>query len=74
MAKSTVMWTLLPNGIKDGKLLFSAAVSIRLEDEKGGKTPSLNLFPEILNWPETVKAMNFGVLYDKRKTATPLES
>lgn len=73
MAKSTVMWTFLPNGIKDGKLLFSTAVSIRLEDEKGGKTPSLSLFPEILNWPETVKAINFGVLYDKRKSATPLE-
>ena len=73
MAKSTVMWTLLPNGIKDGKLRFSAAVSIRLEDEKGGKTPSLSLFPEILNWPETVKTINFGVLYDKRKIATPLE-
>lgn len=73
MAKSTVMWTFLPNGIKDGKLRFSTAVSIRLEDEKGGKTPSLCLFPEILNWPETVKALNFGVLYDKRKSTTPLE-
>jgi len=73
MAKSTVMWTLCPNGIKDGKLRFSAAVSIRLEDGSGGKTPSLNLFPEILSWPETVRAINFGVTYDKRKTPAPVE-
>lgn len=74
MAKSTVMWTLCPNGIKDGKLRFSASVSIRLEDGPGSKTPSLNLFPEILNWPETVKAINFGVTYDKRKVPAPVEA
>ncbi|HAR36559.1 MAG TPA: hypothetical protein DCR87_06620, partial [Acidobacteria bacterium] len=68
------MWTLCPNGIKDGKLQFSAAVSIRLEEGSGGKTPSLNLFPEILNWPETVKAINFGVTYDKKKSAEPVEA
>ncbi len=73
MAKSTIMWTVCPNGIKDGKLQFSAAVSIRLEEGSGGKTPSLNFFPEILNWPETVKAINFGVIYDKRKAAGPAE-
>ncbi|MGB9906118.1 MAG: hypothetical protein ACPLRR_01875 [Candidatus Saccharicenans sp.] len=72
MAKSTVMWTLCPNGIKDGKLRFSAAVSIRLEEGSGGKTPSLYLFPEILNWPDTVKAINFGVTYDKKKSAEPI--
>jgi hypothetical protein len=73
MAKSTIMWTLCPNGIKDGKLQLSAAVSIRLEDEGGGPTPSLNLFPEILNWPETVKALNFQVIYDKKKDREPAE-
>jgi len=73
MAKSTIMWTFLPNGIKDGKLRFSVAVSIRLEDEASGRTPSLNLFPEILNWPETVKAINFGVIYDRKKSAQPVE-
>ncbi|MGB9765493.1 MAG: hypothetical protein ACPLZD_09110 [Candidatus Saccharicenans sp.] len=73
MAKSTIMWTLCPNGFKDGKLRFSAAVSIRLEEDSGGKTPSLNLFPEILNWPETIKAIKFRVTYDKRKPLEPLE-
>ena len=74
MPKSTVMWTFLPNGIKDGRLRFSVAVSLRLEDEKGGKTPSLNLFPEILNWPETIKNISFGVLYDKKKTPGSLRA
>lgn len=73
MAKSTIMWTLCPNGVKDGKLNFSVAVSIRLEEGSGGKTPSLNFFPEILNWPETVKAIAFGAVYDKRKTPLPAE-
>ncbi|MGB9836443.1 MAG: hypothetical protein ACPLRX_06870 [Candidatus Saccharicenans sp.] len=73
MAKSTIMWTLCPNGIKDGKLRFSAAVSIRLEEDSAGKTPSLNLFPEILNWPETVKAIKFRVLYDRKKSPEPVE-
>ena len=73
MPKSTIMWTLCPNGIKNEKLQFSAAISIRLEDERGGRTPSLNLFPEILNWPETVKALNFQVIYDKKKDREPLE-
>jgi hypothetical protein len=67
MPKSTIMWTLCPNGIKNGKLQFSAAVSIRLEDDRGGKTPSLNLFPEILNWPETVRAITFQLGYDKKR-------
>jgi len=74
MAKSTVMWTLCPNGIKDGKLCFSAAVSIRLEDGSGGKTPSLNLFPEILNWPETVKAISFGQPMTEGKALSRLKS
>jgi hypothetical protein len=73
MPKSTIMWTLCPNGIKNGKLQFSAAVSIRLEDDRGGKTPSLNLFPEILNWPETVRAITFQLGYDKKKEAEPVE-
>lgn len=74
MPKSTIIWTFLPNGIKDGKLQFSAAVSIRLEDEKTGRIPSLNLFSEILNWPETVKAINFKVLYDKKKSPEPVQA
>ncbi len=73
MARSTIMWTLCPDGVKDGKLRFSAAVSIRLEDETGGKTPGLHLFPEILNWPETVKSINFGLLYERKTSPEPLE-
>ncbi|MDD8020540.1 MAG: hypothetical protein PHU81_05050 [Acidobacteriota bacterium] len=72
MPKSTIMWTVCPNGIKDGKLQFSAAVSIRLEDESSGRTPRLSLFPDIMNWPETVRALNFQIIYDNQKGRKPL--
>lgn len=70
MAKPEIVWAFLPNGIKDGKLRFSAAVSIRLPEEAGPK-PHLGLFPEVLDWAETVKGMTFDVQFDK---AAPVEA
>ena len=58
MAKPEILWTFLPNGIRDGKLRFSAAVSIRLPEDAGPK-PNLGLFPEILAWAETVRGLAF---------------
>ena len=69
-AKPEIFWAFLPNGIKDGKLRFSAAVSIRLPEEAGPK-PNLGLFPEVLAWAETVKGMTFDVQFEK---ATPVEA
>ncbi len=69
-AKPEIYWAFLPNGIKDGKLRFSAAVSIRLPEEAGPK-PNLGLFPEVLAWAETVKGMAFDVQFDK---AAPVEA
>lgn len=65
MAKPEIFWAFLPNGIIDGKLRFSAAVSIRLPEEAGSK-PNLGLFPEVLNWAETVRAMAFDLQFEKR--------
>ncbi len=64
MAKPEIIWAFLPNGIKDGKLRFSAAVSIRLPEEAGPK-PNLGLFPEVLNWAETVRGTVFDIQFDK---------
>ncbi len=64
MAQATILWTFLPNGIKDGKLRFSAAVSIRLPEEAGPK-PNLGLFPEVLEWPKTLNSMAFEVQLDR---------
>lgn len=70
MAKPEIFWAFLPNGIKDGKLRFSAAVSIRLPEEAGPK-PNLGLFPEVLDWAETVKGMTFDAQFEK---AAPVEA
>lgn len=67
MAKPEIVWAFLPDGIKDGKLKFSAAVSIRLPEESG-KKDHLGSFPEILDWAGTVKGMTFAVQMDKSTT------
>ena len=64
MAIPEIVWAFLPDGIGDGKLKFSAAVSIRLPGEPDSK-PHLGLFPEILDWAGTVKALDFEVQFDK---------
>lgn len=70
MAKPEIVWAFLPNGVKDGKLRFSAAASIRLPEEAGPK-PHLGLFPEVLNWAGTVKDLAFDVQFEK---AAPVEA
>ncbi|MEN6559532.1 MAG: hypothetical protein ABFD52_01995 [Acidobacteriota bacterium] len=64
MAKPEILWAFLPNGIQDGKLKFSAAVSIRLP-EAAGPAPNLGLFPEILDWAAAVKGMTFDLQFEK---------
>jgi hypothetical protein len=70
MAKPEVVWAFLPDGIKGGKLRFSAAASIRLPEEAGPK-PHLGLFPEVLDWAGTVKGLTFDVQFEK---AAPVEA
>jgi hypothetical protein len=70
MAKPEIVWAFLPNGLKDGKLRFSTAVSIRLPEESGPK-PHLGLFPEVLDWAATVREMTFDVQFEK---AAPVEA
>lgn len=64
MANPEIMWTFLPNGMNDKRLKFSAAVSIRLPGAEGSN-PNLGLFPEVLKWADTVKALEFDVQFDK---------
>jgi hypothetical protein len=64
MAQPTIIWTFLPNGIDKGRLKFSAVPSFRLPEE-AGKNPNLGLFPEILNWPETLTAVAFSAEVEK---------
>ncbi|HOW84848.1 MAG TPA: hypothetical protein P5119_05790 [Candidatus Aminicenantes bacterium] len=70
MAKPEILWAFLPNGIKGGKLKFSAAVSIRLP-EAAGPNPNLGLFPEVLSWAATVKDLTFDLQFEK---GTPIQA
>lgn len=70
MARPEIVWAFLPNGIKGGKLRFSAAVSIRLPEASGPK-PHLGLFPEILDWAGTVRGLTFDVHFER---AAPVEA
>ena len=62
MANPEIIWAFLPNGIKDGKLKLSAAVSIRLPEST---KPHLALFPEILDWARTEQALAYDVQIEK---------
>jgi len=72
MAQPTIIWTFLPNGVEKGKLKFSAAVSFRLP-ESAGSHPNLALYPEILAWPETLKAVKFSAELEKGGGAVKVE-
>lgn len=54
MAKQTLMWTCLPNGISDDRknLRLSVMVSPKLDAE--GDAKELASFPEWLDWPATI--------------------
>ena len=53
MAKSQIIWTILPYGIKDRLQRVSVVVSPRLTP-KGQEERNLGAFPEFLNWPEAI--------------------
>ncbi len=63
MASQTLMWTVCPNGISNGKLRLAAVVSPRLEGDSAH--PTLQSFPDMLNWPE--KAVTFKVMLEYSK-------
>lgn len=55
------MWTALPNGVVGGRLRLSVFVSIRLQTDEGGPRPTLDQFPDFLDWPAT--ALTFSVAF-----------
>ena len=59
--KQTLIWTALPNGIREGVARLSLMLSPRLEGsgtDPDGKT-LLTDFPDFVNWPATVKNIQF---------------
>ena len=55
--KQTIIWTALPNGIKDGKARLSVLISPRLEGDQ--EKTLLSEFPDFKNWPATLANIDF---------------
>jgi len=60
MARSKIVWTILPYGMTDGKQRVSVVVSPRLIPENRNEH-ALGAFPEFVNWPEVIKDAKFSV-------------
>lgn len=59
-----IIWTTLPNGVSTrfGQYRFSVLVSPRLRTDEGGSRPTLQLFPDFLDWPG--RAVRFRLAVD----------
>src|ERR1700722_8408761 len=68
MKKQTLIWTLLPNGIRasDGALLFSALVTPRLQSS--ATSPTVSLFPDWVDWPAACRSMRFSLVHSGGRT------
>ncbi|MGD8238637.1 MAG: hypothetical protein PVH68_08805, partial [Armatimonadota bacterium] len=70
MIEQEIMWTALPNGIKDGRMQLSVFVSPRLKTDTppaGKAHPVLGQFPDLLNWAQ--RGFDFVVRFDGGKSA-----
>lgn len=78
-----IVWTTLPNGVRDGALRVSIHVAPRLDPQAGA--PQLGTFPHWVDWPATLGTVGFRlwvatpesspVAYDTARDATsPLPS
>ncbi len=67
MSSQTIIWTAVPNGVKNGKLQVSVLVSPRLTGN--AKTTTLAEFPSFLDWPATLATQKWTVRYGN--TVTP---
>ena len=63
--KESIVWTALPNGMKDGRLRLTVMVAPRLQTDEvlpGRSTPVLQQFPHLLAWPATLGGLKLSVL------------
>lgn len=70
MGKQTLIWTALPNGIRNGRFLqLSTVLTPRLTSTRIKPTLEMD-FPDLVNWPETVTGMEFRVQFANGPTYT----
>jgi hypothetical protein len=70
MAKQTILWTALPNGVRDGLLHLSVFVSPRLTVE-AGDPGTLEPFEDWHDWPEREIAFQVSIGGAQGVAATP---
>ncbi|HEX8156852.1 MAG TPA: YncE family protein [Solirubrobacteraceae bacterium] len=63
MATQTLIWTALPDGMRDGELRISALVSPRLV-AAASEGDELRLWPMWVNWTERIRDATFKVAFD----------
>ena len=60
-----ILWTLLPNGVKDASTLrATVSISPRLSLAVGDQPHTLSRFADWLKWPEAILGATFGVSVD----------
>lgn len=70
--KQTIVWTALPNGINEqGRAKLSVLVSPRLEGRR--QVSGLQVFPDFVNWPESVQGIEFIASIDGYPKTISLE-
>lgn len=61
MEKQTIIWTVLPDGIQDGKARLSVVISPRLQADDDQERP-LQVYPDFIDWPRKIQGAGFQVL------------
>jgi hypothetical protein len=69
MISQRLIWTALPKGRGGGFLQLSVMLSPRLFTDQSGSTPPLSTFPDFVDWPTTLGAIQFTV---QLGSATPV--
>ena len=66
--KETIIWTVLPNGVRNGVLKLSVFIAPRLEPM--GSAPDLDSFPHFHDWPATLAGISFEAVFEPTQGPT----
>jgi hypothetical protein len=65
MRTQTIVWTALPNGTASpGQVHLSVFVAPQLQTNEGGSYPPLSLFPDWVDWPQTMQTSKLSFEVD----------
>lgn len=72
--KQTILWTVLPYGVRNRTLSFTVFVTPRLDPDAPASTstPQLQQFADFLDWPKTISSVRFDLRAGNQRIATNL--